>query len=205
MQPATAGALARRPRHTPQESEREILAAAGEVLRELPYREVTVEAIMCRTGLKRPAFYAHFRDRNEVVLRIVEGIGSEFLTAAGSWLGGTEESREALGRAVAGSVAVYARHAPILRALADAAPGDESVETAYRGLVESLAAVVAERIVQEQRRGAIDSELDAPDTARALVWMNERHLYEMLGRRSQSPEQVAATLQRIWLAALYDR
>lgn len=195
----------RRPRHHPRESEREILAAAEQVLREVPYREITVEAIMCRTGLKRPAFYAHFRDRNDIVLRVVQDIGGEFFVAVGGWLSGSGEPRELLREAIAESVAVYARHGPILRALADAAPADAGVEAAYRSLVEQLVEAVAERFAEEQRLGAIDPGLDAGETARALVWMNERYLYEMLGRRTEHPALVARLLQRIWLAVVYRR
>ncbi len=61
----------RRPKHDPKESEREILEAAEQLLRERPFRELTVEAVMSRTGLKRPAFYVHFRDRHDLALRVV--------------------------------------------------------------------------------------------------------------------------------------
>lgn len=193
----------RRARHHPRESEQEILAAAEQILREVPYREITVEAIMRRTGLKRPAFYTHFRDRNDVMLRVVQDIGGELFAAVGGWLAGEDEPREKLREAIAGSVAVYARHGPILRALADAAPADAGVETAYRGLVEQLAAAVAARLTEQQRLGAIDPGLDAAETARALVWMNERYLYETLGRRTGDPKAVAQMLQRIWLATVY--
>lgn len=203
MAASAATPRARRARHDPRESEREILAAAERILREMPYREVTVEAIMRRTGLKRPAFYAHFRDRNDIVLRVVQDIGGELFDAVGVWLSGDGEPLQTLREAIAGSVVVYARHGPILRALADAAPADEGVEAAYRGLVEQLAQAVAARMNEEQRRGAVDPRLDAAETARALVWMNERYLYEMLGRRSEDPEAVAQLLQRIWLAAVY--
>lgn len=200
-----AGRVGRRPPHDPRESEREILAAAEEVLRELPFREATVEAIMSRTGLGRTAFYAHFRDRNEIALRIVQDIGGEFFAAVEPWLSGAGEPGEALREAVAASVAVYARHGPILRALADAASGDAGVEAAYRGLVEQLAEGVARRLAEEQRGGALDAELDPGETAAALVWMNERYLYDRVGRRAEDPARVAATLQRLWLAALYGR
>lgn len=69
--------MPRRPQHGPKESEREILDAAEEFLRGRPFREMTVEAVMSRTGLKRPAFYVHFRDRHDLALRVVEVIGGE--------------------------------------------------------------------------------------------------------------------------------
>jgi TetR/AcrR family transcriptional regulator, ethionamide resistance regulator len=203
--PTTPARRRRRPRHDPQESEREILAAAEEILRELPLREVTVEAIMRRTGLQRPAFYTHFRDLGALVLRIVQDIGGELFAGSDPWLSGSGEPRAALCEALAASSAVYARHGPLMRALADAAPGDETVEQAYRGLVEQLATAVAERIEAGQRTGTIEQGLDARETARALVWMNERYLYDMVGVRGEQPAAVARTLAQVWLATLYGR
>jgi AcrR family transcriptional regulator len=193
----------RRARHDPRDSEREILDAAEQILRELPYREVTIEAIMGRTGLKRPAFYTHFRDRTDIVLRVVQDIGAQFLGGADAWLSGDGESPRVLREALAGCVAVYALHGQILRALAEAAPADAGVEAAYRGMIAQLTDATSRRIAEEQQLRTIDPDLDGAETARALVWMSERYLYETLGRHSEDPQMVTGMLQRIWLAVLY--
>jgi AcrR family transcriptional regulator len=185
-------------------SEREILDAAEQLLRELPFREVTVERIMARTGLKRPAFYVHFRDRHDLVLRLVQEIGGEVLASADSWLGGGDEPDRDILVALRGSVHVYASHGPMLRALADAAASDARVEDAYRGLVRSIVDAVASRIRAEQDEGRIAAVLDAEETARALVWLNERYLYETLGRPPGEEEAtIVGVLHRIWLSTLY--
>ena len=61
----------RRRRRSPEVAEREILAAAEELLRERPFRELTVDEVMRRTELSRPSFYVYFKDRHELVLRLV--------------------------------------------------------------------------------------------------------------------------------------
>src|SRR3954447_4575783 len=108
QQPAT-----RRPKHDPKVSEREILDAAEQLLRERPFREMTVEAVMNRTGLKRPAFYVHFRDRHALVLRIVGEVGSELFEMSDRWLKGDDSLNDARA-ALEGLVSVYARHGPVL-------------------------------------------------------------------------------------------
>ncbi len=85
----------RRPRHDPRETEREILDAAEQFLRERPWREVTVQAIMERTDLARPAFYVHFRDRHELALRVVDRIRAELLVEANRWFEGARLERRA--------------------------------------------------------------------------------------------------------------
>jgi TetR/AcrR family transcriptional regulator, ethionamide resistance regulator len=194
----------RRPRHDPADSEREILQAAEELIRERPFREVTVQRIMLRTGLKRPAFYVHFRDLGDVLWRVAERIGDEIEQASQKWLAGPSGAEEDLLEALESGIAVYLEHGALLRALADAAPTDERAEAAYFGVVEGLAGVVATRIAAEQELGRIPATLDAQQTARALVWMNERFLYQTVsGEASLDARGVTATLGRIWLATLY--
>src|SRR5918994_11771 len=80
----------RRPKHDPKESEREILEAAEQLLRERPFREITVEAVMGRTGLKRPAFYVPSRDRHDLVMRVVQDIGRELFEMSDRWFQGDD-------------------------------------------------------------------------------------------------------------------
>src|SRR5258708_3924949 len=112
---------ARRPRHHPKETEREILEAAETLLRERPFREVTIREVMRTAGLKRPAFYVHFRDRGALLLRVVAHIGALLFEMADRWLEGDEPLAD-IRAALDGVADVYVVHGPVLRALADAAP-----------------------------------------------------------------------------------
>ena len=66
-----------RRRRSPESAEREILDAAEAFLRERPFRDLTVDEVMARTTLSRPSFYVYFRDRHQLAVRLVEGIGEE--------------------------------------------------------------------------------------------------------------------------------
>jgi TetR/AcrR family transcriptional regulator, ethionamide resistance regulator len=198
-----AVARARRPRHDPKQTEREILEAAETLLRERPFREVTIPEVMRTAGLTRPAFYAHFRDRGDLLLRVVAHIGALLFEMADRWLEGDEPLSD-IPAAVDGVADVYVIHGPVLRALADAAPTDAAVEQAYRGLVQAFVDASHEHIAAEQAAGRIRPSIDAAQMARALVWGNERVLSETLGRVPQAdPREVATTLSEIWLATLY--
>jgi AcrR family transcriptional regulator len=195
----------RRPRHDPRESEREILAAAEELLRERPFREITVEAIMGRTGLKRPAFYAHFRDRYDVVLRVVEQLQEALFGMANRWLQGSEPESDARA-ALDGIVGIYETHGPVLQALADAATSDARVQEAYRALVQAFVDATAEHIRAEQALGRTAVEVDPQETAHALVLLNERYLAEVFGRARPTDldrSRVVGVLTHIFLATLY--
>lgn len=205
MSSVTIGRMARRPKHDPTESAREILIAAENFLRERPFRELTVDAVMSRTGLKRPAFYVHFRDRHDLTLRIVEDIAREVSQMVDRWLGGDDFERD--GRAsIEGLVEVFMRHGHVLRALSDAAGSDETVEAAYNAVIERFLDATRVRIIAEQRAGRIRADLDAEETARALVWLEERYLMRSLTYEPVAdPQRVADVMVNIWSSTLYGR
>lgn len=103
-----------------------------------------------------------------------------------------------------GFAGVYVRHGPVLVAIADAASNDHEVEQLYRfGLVGGFVEAVAKRLGAGRARGKI-LPIDPEQTARALIWMNERYLLEMLSHQPQAdPDVVVETLETIWLRALY--
>src|SRR5689334_20090238 len=114
----------RRRRRTPEVAEGEIVAAAEALLRERPFRDLTVDEVMRRTDLSRPSFYVYFRDRHHLVLRVVEHIGGALFTVSDRWEPGEGDGRELVRAATAGVAGVFAEHGPVLRALADAAADD---------------------------------------------------------------------------------
>jgi TetR/AcrR family transcriptional regulator, ethionamide resistance regulator len=184
-------------------AEREIVDAAEAMLRERPFRELTVDEVMRRTDLSRPSFYVYFRDRHDLVLRVVQRLGGELFAMSDRWLAGGDngptEAREAIG----GIVRVFAEHGPVLRALADAAADDPEVERVYSALVQSFIDATVQHIEAEMAAGRV-LPTDAHETARALVWMMERYLNLSLGREPATErETVARTLTTIWTRVLY--
>ena len=90
---------------------------------------MTVEEVMARTGLSRPAFYAYFRDRYDLVTRLLEGIAGLLFAVDQRWLAGgadegREEASEVLAEALRRGAETFARNGPVLRAISDAATQD---------------------------------------------------------------------------------
>ena len=192
-----------RRRRSPESAEREILDAAEAFLRERPFRDLTVDEVMARTTLSRPSFYVYFRDRHQLAVRLVEGIGGELFEMAHGWLQGTGDPAEDVRAALRGVAEVYSRHGLVLHAIADAAGHDPEVEAVYYGLIKRFVTATTERIEHDLEQGAV-SGLNPDATAGALVWMSERYLTQTLGRLPQEPyEAVADTLWSIWVRTLY--
>ena len=193
----------RRRRRTPEAAEREIVDAAEALLREKPFRELTVDDLMRRTGLSRPSFYVYFRDRHDLVLKVVEHIGGELFAMSERWYEGTGDGPTLVREAIDGVVGVFAEHGPVLRALADAAAEDPRVEAAYTALMQRFVDATARHIEEEVAAGRI-LPLDPGQTAVALTWMMERYLQLRLGRTPDAPvEPIAGALATIWSRVLY--
>lgn len=202
-----------RRRRRPEEAERAILAAARAFLEEHSFREMKVEDVMSRTGLSRPAFYAYFGDRYELITRLLEGIGGLLFAMDRRWLvgdpgAGREESAAVLREALGRDAETFERYGPVLRAIADAASYDERVEELYRfGLIERLTTAVAARVSRDVQAGVSPKGLVPEETARALVLMTERYLIDAYGRpsgrRRGDREAVVRTLEAVWVSTLY--
>jgi AcrR family transcriptional regulator len=194
----------RRRRRTPEAAEREIVEAAEALLREKPFRDLTVDDLMRRTGLSRPSFYVYFRDRHDLVLKVVEHIGGELFAMSERWYSGTGEGSALVREAIDGVVGVFAEHGPVLRALADAASEDTRVEAAYLALIQRFVDATARHIEQEIAAGRV-LPLDPVSSATALTWMMERYLQLQLGRANdhQDVGPIADTLTTIWSRVLY--
>ena len=201
----------RRRRRRPEEAERAILAAARAFLSEHPFREMKVESVMARTGLSRPAFYAYFKDRYELVTRLLEGIGGLLFAVDRRWLAGDpavdrEESAAVLREALKGGAETFERYGSVLRAISDAASYDGRVEEVYRfGLIERLTVAVAARIARDVEAGVSPPDLVPEEAARALVFMTERYLIDAYGHPQgrRSRDEIFRTLEKVWIGTLY--
>jgi AcrR family transcriptional regulator len=186
-----------------ENTRREILAAADRLLRTRPFRELSVDDVMAGTGLTRTAFYRHFDDVTELVLRLLEEVGRELYAVAERWRASApEDFPSAAHEALTGIVAFFGRHGPLIRAVAEAASTDEPIERGYRGYIETFIEMTADGLDELVARGALEP-VDTRALSRALNLMNEAYLLAEFGREDKGDEAVAlATLERVWLHAI---
>jgi TetR/AcrR family transcriptional regulator, ethionamide resistance regulator len=198
-----AGKPPTRRRRRPEEAEREILEAARRLLAERPSHEVTVGAIMSETTLSRKSFYVYFRDRYELLTRLVEPLGTERDgIVAELWREGADMATG--GRAALLALAgLYARHGPLLRALAEASSQDREAKRAWREFLEPVVVGHADKIREEIELGRI-AGVDPEPTARALIGMNLQFFFDQLVDNPEPDlEATADTLLTIWQRTLY--
>jgi AcrR family transcriptional regulator len=195
---------ARRARQREQRADtrRAILDAAERLLRERPFRELSVDALMAQTELTRTAFYRHFDDVTDVVLRLLGEVGQELMGIAERWSASAGVDMPAPAReALAAIVDFFVRHGPLVRATAEAASYDERIEAAYRASLERFVTLTVDGLDRLVAKG----RLSVPDTrslARALNLMNQAYLLETFGREPGDPQLALATLEAVWLGTV---
>jgi AcrR family transcriptional regulator len=192
-------------RQARQQSRDRIVAAATELIRTRPYGALTVDEVMREVGLGRTIFYRHFDDLADLLLRAGREAIDELYDAQRAF---TEarigEGPEVVRQAIEPAVAVYERHGPVLRAIAEAAAGDEQIATGQQAMRSRFNELVAAAL-RTMPQIAAHPPADASETARALNHLNESYLLDAFGREPRvSAETAVQTLTEIW-AALIDR
>jgi TetR/AcrR family transcriptional regulator, ethionamide resistance regulator len=192
-----------RRRRRPEDAELEILEAAEAFLRERPFHEMTVDELMTRTGLSRPSFYEYFRDRHDLIVKLVERLNRMIDDVAERWKTTKGDPRAELRRGFNGLVQLYRDHGHLLRALAAAAPQDREVAEAYERLLAAQSEGTARRIRADVRNRRT-KPLNIEGTARALIVMNAQYLAESFRSDRNADTRVATeVLTAIWMRVLY--
>ncbi|HEY3018557.1 MAG TPA: TetR/AcrR family transcriptional regulator [Solirubrobacteraceae bacterium] len=200
-------AKARRIRRLPSDAEREILDAAEAALAERPFRDMSVDDLMRRTGMTRSTFYHYFRSLDEVAIALMRRVQGEMMDVATPWInaGHDEDPVASVPRAIRAVAEIYARHGRVLAAINDASVQHEAVERAWRdGILEDWIRAIAAQLRVQIERGVTRVE-NPEETARALLLMNTSVFVERLGKQDppDPPESVAETLSQIWVGAIY--
>ena len=192
-----------RARQSRQQSRQRIVAATTELVRHRAYAELSVDEVMRTAGFGRTIFYRHFDDLADLLVRASREAIGELLDAQRS-LGQVRPDQDpaAVSRALRAAVDVYHRHGPLLRAVAEAAAGDEQIAAGHAALRAQFDDFLAQSL-----RGVADLAqtplADVAQTARALNLMNESYLLDAFGREPRvSPEAAVRTLTEIWEAVI---
>jgi AcrR family transcriptional regulator len=198
----TPAAQRQRRRQLREQTRDQIVAAAQAFLSERPYRELSVDALMAGTGHTRTVFYRHFDDIPSLLLALMADVGGELVEVSREWAGAEVAGPDTARRELARFVAFYDRHGPLVRAVTEAARHDETVEQAYRAMVDGFIALTEQTIQQRIANGELEP-IDAHEVARALVWMLNSYLDDTFGRGGTTdPERALDALWTIWSRAL---
>jgi len=181
----------------------EILNAAFDFLWSHPYRDLTVNVLMDRTGVSRPTFYQYFSDLHVLMSSLLQMLADEILSASASWFEDTGDPVALLNEGLSGLVDICYARGPFLRAVADAATTDARLEETWNGFLHKFDDVVAARIEADQRLGLI-RPFDARTVAALTTRMDAYAFVHAFGAHPrQDPEPIRQAVIRVWVSTLY--
>jgi len=162
------------------------------------YADLGIGQISERAGKTRTAFYAYYRDKRELLMRVTAQVAAALYDEADRWWSG-EGDRSDLHVALTNIIATYREHAPLLRAVVEASSYDEEIGGFWRDLVGRF-------IEATERRVAADG-VEPPmahGIAFSLVWMTERTCYQQVVRGGRLDDAALVdALVEVWQRAIY--
>jgi len=197
----------KRMRRQPDDARRALLEAVETVLEEgVPFRDISVAVLAERAGMRRSNFYHYFAGIDDAAVAILEGVSGLMVKAGSPWLD-LEQGRnplEPVRQGLVNSARLFRDRGRLLRAFDEASYASAAMRSAWRRkTMEEVISSVRTQL-ERQRAAGFLRDLDIPETARALVLMNNAVFMERLARWDPHPvEDVVDTLTHIWISTLY--
>ena len=136
---------------------------------------LTVEQLAREAGIGRATFYLHFKDKGELVQRLMRQLTAEVVDNAGAWFReGAEVDRRSMRLALHGIVSTFRRHAAVLAAVTDIAAHDPAVAAAHAQMMDELCRLSRKAIAQVRRDGR-GTALATPELGDLLTWSIEMY------------------------------
>ena len=150
------------------------------------YADLSVEAIITAGGISRSTFYVYFSDKGDLLVAMAQDVIGDLVATGSSWWDLPVDATKAdLHKALRVPIDTYRKHRTILSTVVETAAYDPRVREQHQSLIDQVVAALTGYIADAQRGGAADPELDAERTARWLIWMIERGLYQQVGTADQ--------------------
>ena len=190
-------------RRSREEARERIVAAATELIRDRSYSELNVDEVMRVAGIGRTIFYRHFDDLGDLMVRVNRPALAE-LYEAQPRLEDIDPGDEAaaIRQGLEPAVAVYSRHGPLLRAMAEAARSDDELAKDQAAIRKRFGDQAASYLRVALARGSAPLS-DVDETAYALTVMTESYLLDAFGGEPRvSVDAAVQTLSEIWIAVV---
>lgn len=186
-------------------AEEQILQATHELLAGgESFANLSVEHITSRAGISRTAFYDYFRDKRDLLIRLVERAVAPTLREADQLLGGRPSGPGEIPFTIQAAMDFARDNTEVFCAVVEAATYDEVVEEFWRGrLLDRFIQAIERRIRRQQSAGAA-LPVHAGAAAAALVLMVTEALYRHVRQADGvSDKKMVETLVAICVRAVY--
>jgi TetR/AcrR family transcriptional regulator, ethionamide resistance regulator len=170
------------------------------------YVTLKVEEILQDASLSRSSFYRYFKDKNELLLALIEPVLDDVRAAAIRPLARTSAPTKAeLQADLAANFEVYRPHIPLLNALVEVSYSDPDIRARFQQGFAGVQETIASHIADGQAAGFIRSDLRPTETAAWITWMAERGMTQLVAPADDTAQaKLAESVGAIVWHTLYD-
>jgi AcrR family transcriptional regulator len=183
----------------------EILAATRRLLDGgAKFTELGVQHIAAEAGVARSTFYAHFKDKTALLLRLAGDMAATSFGVTSAW----EPETGVAGMAAAFEqvVGIYRENITMVLAVAEVSAYDATVRDFWSGLIAPFSVRTIEVLEREQAAGRTPSGVDVVSATRVIVAGGEKAIIDhVLAGDPDQDEVFARELALIWWHGVYRR
>lgn len=192
----------------PTAAAKELPAALERLLRRgESFTELSVRQIIEEAGVSRATFYAHFKDKAQLIIQLADDVRARSLELAQEWdPGAGEDGAERYAQFFLTVMRLHRENFAVLSAVRELAGYDPAVRDFYTADLDGFDDAVRQTLVDQQAVDATPSSLKATPASRVIVWGGAaaiaRHIEVDDG---SGDEDFARELGSIWWYGAYRR
>jgi AcrR family transcriptional regulator len=171
------------------------------------YVTLTVDAILEDARLSRSTFYRYFKDKNELLVALIEPVLEDVRLAAIRPLDRTAApTREELHAELRENFDIYRAHIPLLNALVEVSYSEPEIRDRFLAGFGNVHQTIAGHIARGQRDGFVRPDVRPDETAAWITWMAERGMTQLVALADdEARDRLAESLATMVWYTLYGR
>lgn len=167
--------------------ESRLLAATERLLEQgNTFATLSIDQLTKEAGIARATFYLHFKDKGELVARLMDYFLEEVTSNLGTWATNASIAERAdVDTAVRAMAQAFRKHQAIVSAIRDTMPHDKNVEKIFTHFIDKVARVAVESLAQLKQRNKSRAET-TPEVTEMLTHLLGLYCTYLLGNRSNA-------------------
>lgn len=188
--------------------EAKVFAAVEALLGEgMRYTEISVQRIITEAGLARSTFYAHFRDKSDLLARLAASLKESFFHTAARWDPvSAGEGLPSLVQVFEDVLRRHREHRVLLAAITETAAYDPAVHDFYTADLGAFEARTVEDLMRCQAAGLTDPSIEPGAMSRIVVFGGEQAIAHHIATDPGTGDAAfARQLAEVWWYGVFRR
>lgn len=171
------------------------------------YLNLKLDQILHGASLAKSTFYRYFKDKNELLLALIDPVLEDVRVAATHPFDrGSAPALAELSADLRRNFDIYRLHIPLLNALVEISYSDAAIRARFHQGFAEVHQTIGRHIAEGQRAGFVRAEVHPAQTAAWITWMAERGMSQLVANSDAAErDRLAESLATMVWHTLYGR